>query len=180
VEPLAPQCAIPRGLRRYFKGILVDKSDRLLLVSRKGSTWPITLDANRGAIVIPKLPAALNSVGYVPFQAMDESATGGRTLSAARWPDGSTAVLDHCGMLSLRSSDRTVPECTIVLQEGITSGWVADGRFWGEPYFIHRNPATPASAIWNEVLRPFIEGVRRAAGVSPPVEPGTRLRQFGQ
>jgi len=58
----------------------------------------------------------------------------------------------------LQSSDPRIPACTIVLTEqGETAGWAADGRWWGASYFIGDNPATPASAIVDDVIRPFVE-----------------------
>lgn len=173
-NPLTTGMAQPREVRRKHRAISVDRFDRLLLFSRKWNAWPITFDANRNLIVIPQSPAAPSPKDLTPsekhilFESIDESSTGGRTLSAARWPDGSIAVLDHLGMLHLRSSDRGIPECSIVLQEGTTSGWVADGRFWGEPYYIGTQPATPAITIWEEVLRPFMHRITQASTSSKP------------
>lgn len=167
-NPLTIGMAQPRVMRRHHRGIAVDKFDRLLLFSRRLKAWPIMFDSNREVIVVPKSPASSPQEAassekpkVIPFENLNESSTGGQELSAAHWPDGSTAVLDHLGLLHLHSSDRTIPECTIVLHEGITSGWVADGRFWGEPYCIGTHPPTSAKIIWEEVLRPFAQQIRR-------------------
>jgi len=52
------------------------------------------------------------------------------------WKDGSKVVADSRGLLHLRSSDKTIPEITIVMVMGKpTACWAADGRVCGGSYF---------------------------------------------
>jgi hypothetical protein len=153
--------AKPRNLRRRFQGIALDRQGNLTLVSRKGSLFPIRLTPQGNLIWIPREPAASRPLGTLQrFEKMDEHSVGGRSMFVARWQDDSTAVLDWLGLLHLRSSDRTIPECTIVLCDGPTSGWLSDGRCWGELYFVENKTTTPEKVIWEDVLERFVQRVR--------------------
>lgn len=81
----------------------------------------------------------------------------GLKLRRAEWPDGSAAILDSRGLLHLKSSDANIPEFTLVLHDPDVAGWAADGRRWGQPYFIGDAAATPASEVLQTFIRPFIE-----------------------
>jgi hypothetical protein len=61
-------------------------------------------------------------------------------LRRAVWNDGSEAFLDTRGLLHLRSANINIPELSIVLTSGPLSGWSADGRYWGDRYFIGDGP----------------------------------------
>ena len=79
-------------------------------------------------VLLPKSPGALETLqSRLPFVPLENTQLG-RRLSVATWPDGSRAVLDGGGLLHLRSSDPSIPECSIVLHDGETAGWVADGK----------------------------------------------------
>jgi len=150
--------ARPRQLRSRFRGILVDEQRRLVLVSPRESYWPMQFDGRHRAITLPSTPLRSRPQGdVVPFHLLDDSGQRRFELSLAQWPDQSRAVLDSRGLLHLRSSDRSLPECTIVLDERETAGWTSDGRYWGPRYFLPEG-ATPTLAhiIWSEVLKPFI------------------------
>ena len=77
-----------------------------------------------------------------------------RGLRTVAWSDGSEAFLDKRGMLHLRSSDPGIPEATLVLHDNNVSGWCADGRQWGDPYFLNETGVSPGE-IWNDVIKPF-------------------------
>jgi hypothetical protein len=164
LEPLARDLAKMPTMRRRAQGIFVDASGHLALVSRKGTIWPIHFNQQLNAIALPKIPSALQPAGEIlKFEELQRSATGGRELQIARWPDGSAAILDTLGMLHLRSSDESIPECTIVLSEGRTSGWVADNRFWGSPYFVGHQSTNEAKEIFRQVIEPFVGRIRAAS-----------------
>lgn len=164
-----------RNLRFRFEAITVDAQRRLTLVSRGGQHWPLTYAPDDRAIVLPTrgaaavdltativIAAGMNPVvsGEPLFQPFERQLTlkpDSYRWRIARWRDGSRAVLDSRGLLHLRSSDRAIPEFTIVLSPGETAGWVADGRRWGEPYFVGISPVTLAAEIHDQLLRPFVE-----------------------
>lgn len=76
-------------------------------------------------------------------------------MLAAAWADGSRIILDSRGMLHLRSGDAGIPELTLVLYDPHVAGWCADGRMWGQTYFLGDHRRTSPREIWNDVLRPF-------------------------
>jgi hypothetical protein len=52
------------------------------------------------------------------------------------WSDGSEVLIDSRGLMHLRSSDKLLPEITIVMIMGKTTAcWAADGRVCGSVYF---------------------------------------------
>lgn len=155
VEPLLPQYARPRVLRYRFSAIGIDAERRITLFTSSGA-WPLTL-APDGNLLLPKRAAPVTKGERTHFQARE----GGMRydMRFAHWKDGSRATLDSRGLLHLRSSNPAIPECTIVLSEGETSGWVADGRWWGNAYFIGDHPRTAPVSIYDTVLRRFVENL---------------------
>jgi len=123
----------PVNLRHRFKMIGLDAAGNLALESRKGQILAFE--------VRQRLPVLAVRGDRTPLRAArgfeDLMGTGKRyRLSQARWADGSRAVLDGRGLLHLTSSDRAIPEVTLVLAEGELTGWCSDGRMWGKRYFI--------------------------------------------
>jgi hypothetical protein len=77
------------------------------------------------------------------------------------WRDGSEAIVDSRGLLHLHSSDKTVPEITIVLIMGRnpTAAWASDGRTCGSTYFTGVNNAENAdvTGFYNNYIQRFID-----------------------
>jgi hypothetical protein len=155
VETHLAQYARPRGIRHRFQGICASRDD-LVLIGRRDTRWPLTLSVHRDQFVLVcqqgQFAGAVQS-----FNDVQSEAVQGFSLRVAVWPDGSRAWLDSRGLLHLRSSDPELPECSIVLAEGVTAGWCADGRVWGPKYFHGRDDATPGREIHEQILRPFVE-----------------------
>ncbi len=128
----------PVTLRRRFEGLGVSASGELILIGRRGSLWPLRFDESDQKICLATRPIEAELVVSRRFEVIDQSAANRYSLAVAVFEDGSRAVLDARGLLHLKSSDLDSPECTIVLVEGPTSGWVSDGRCWGTPYFLGR------------------------------------------
>src|SRR5208282_4960525 len=87
----------------------------------------IVLESRQAEIPDKRLVATFNPLPARPGV--------GYSLHLARWSDGSLAWLDSRGMLHLRSSDRSIPEVTLVLRDGALAGWTSEGRSFGMAYF---------------------------------------------
>jgi hypothetical protein len=123
----------PFNLRHRFKAIGVDDSGKLALESRKGQI--LAFDVVNGLPVFVARAARSKLRASRSFEMM-RGTQRRYHLSAATWDDGSRAVLDSRGLLHLASSDRSVPETTLVLAEGELTGWHSHGHSWGRQYFI--------------------------------------------
>jgi MoxR-vWA-beta-propeller ternary system domain bpX1/MoxR-vWA-beta-propeller ternary system domain bpX0 len=152
LEPHLHLLAKPRSLRKRFIGVGVDAAGQLSLVTPKQTSWSLKLPKMEFPPRSSKLEFHMQ-----PFEPWQHDDVAGFQLSRAKFADGSVAVLDRRGLLHLRSSDATIPECTIVLCEGPSSGWCADGRTWGPGYFLGQRAATSAETIARKVIGPFLE-----------------------
>ncbi len=148
----------PRGHRNRFICVYADSSGALRLVSRKQHHLTIHFDSQSNCI---RLQAAQFEHGaekqtFSPVPGL----VVGYNVSVATWGDGSRAYLDSRGLLHLQSSDRSVPEASIVLADGELSGWCSDGRFWGFRYLIGDQTSAPKEEIYNSAIRAFVEQLR--------------------
>jgi hypothetical protein len=140
------------NLRQHFAGIYATAGGRLALCSRKGQELTIVpdpkfllQDTGRSAVRKPQLRH---------FENID--APSGYLLNRASWDDGSEAWLDSRGLLHLRSSNPTIPEMTLVLQEGELAGWsVTDGLF-GNAYFTAAAEAVETPRPVRRALHSFV------------------------
>lgn len=73
---------------------------------------------------------------------------GRLNLAVMGFPDGSKVWLDRRGMLHLRSSNKGIPQISIVLQDGGTSGWCSNGDYFGARYFIGHRKSLDESAFF--------------------------------
>lgn len=151
--------------RYRFAYIYLDADGILTLVTPKGQTFGIVLETAPRKLCLR--PHTAPAFGNSPRQEFQPCGTSAGTLhyfefplSEARWPEGSRVFLDGRGLMHLKSSDVGIPEATLVLGDGILSGWCSDGRFWGKPYFIGDHPATADQEIFESVIRPFVERLR--------------------
>ena len=147
-----------RNLLKRFRSI-GSSYGHLTLTSTKGRLLKLTY-ATEGVPTIRLVEAEPGfSAGKVCHFKDDVTPKGiGYTLSQAEWSDGSRVVLDSRGLLHFQSSDRSIPEFSVVLSEIQVSGWCADGRRWGAEYFHGGPPATltPDREIWNDLFAPFL------------------------
>jgi hypothetical protein len=153
VEPQVAKFAGRKvNLRQHFSGIYATASGRLALCSRKGQELTIVpdpkfllQDTGRSEVRKPQLRQ---------FENID--APSGYLLNRASWDDGSEAWLDSRGLLHLRSSNPTIPEITLVLQEGEIAGWTtADGVF-GNAYFTAAPEAVETPRPVRRALHSFV------------------------
>lgn len=68
------------------------------------------------------------------------------------------AILDSRGMLHLRSLDNRHRQITLLIQDGLASGWISDGHWFGTPYHCGHHPLINASKMGLDVLLHIIDG----------------------
>lgn len=132
-----------RNLRHRFTHIGVSDSGQLMLVSRKGDKLYFDCPQINQVYLIRGIA---NQKLRLKQSFKQVKTPCGYSLTRATWDDGSEAFLDSRGLLHLKSSDRSIPEVTMVLhEEGPTAGWSSNGRYWGNSYFIgDHQPEVPA------------------------------------
>lgn len=86
-------------------------------------------------------------------------------LTYFRWTEGSEAIVDARGFLHLVSSDKTLPEVSLVLIQNKTmTGWASDGTHAGNDYFI---PGTVKKKMapdlfYRQYITPILERINRS------------------
>lgn len=76
-----------------------------------------------------------------------------------RWTDGSELILDSRGLLHLKSSDKNIPEITIITITNVpVACWSADGKVSGSRYFINDDGGTvmPDKYFYDTYIAKFI------------------------
>ncbi len=160
VEPAIRETVNPVNIRHRFNQICVDQRGLLTLISRKRQPFSIECHSIYNQVI---LHAATDNHIQVPHRTFKDVKIGtdvGYRLSKATWDDGSAAFLDSRGLLHLRSSDRSLPEVSIVLKDGALSGWCSDGRTWGTRYFTGSATGSVPSDVFETVIKAFCERLR--------------------
>ena len=107
----------------------------------------------------PKIPARLargGSADWIRFRSLTVDSALRYQLSEGVFADGSRVILDSRGLLHCRSSDVSIPEFTLVLVEGLSAGWCANGSLFGRGYFIGSESSVPSRTFFDDVLQPFL------------------------
>jgi hypothetical protein len=152
--------AKPIVMRHRFLGIGLDTSGRLILVARRDGYWPIEHEPKTGTLRLANDRAGTSLKFQHRFEPF-ESEHVPHQLWLATFDDGSRAVLDHRGLLHLKSSDDTLPEITIVLAEGVGACWFDDGKVCGSPYHVDREGGDVAwAAHVRTIFARFLERLR--------------------
>jgi hypothetical protein len=154
VEPNIAELVRPRNLRHKFQSIAVHHGESLALATRRG-TW-LEIAVHSESLVLHPLSEPWPHPSKQFFTPVDRSGQVGYKLQAAKWEDGSEAYLDSRGMLHLKSSDRAIPELTLVLADGEMAGWTSDGDRFGPTYFTGVEPTLSGIAVMEKILRPFV------------------------
>ncbi len=131
--------------------------DRWVLISAKDQAWAIELRDSKLWLKPNQGKVRSQSASAGRFEHPFRMPGVGCQMKVAVWPDGSRVYLDSRGLLHLRSSDSTIPEATLVLVEGEIAGWSADGRVWGNTYYVGDTVNTDAGDALREIIQPFIE-----------------------
>jgi hypothetical protein len=79
----------------------------------------------------------------------------GCTLSTAIYSNGSKIFLDSRGLLHFKSSDRNLPEVSLVLADGEVAGWTSDGHACGPQFFFDRPIISDPKPVFERVTKFF-------------------------
>jgi hypothetical protein len=144
--------------RNRFSALLIGE-DGLPALRAPGCVWQIEPPGVR-VVQRPteQWPGHDSRVLFRPF-AQRIAHRAGFTLRAARWADGSRAILDSRGLLHLISSDTRLPQITLTLSTGPTAVWTSDGRSCGWSYFL-RDKATMSESLALKFLTDFTSRLR--------------------
>lgn len=143
----------PVNLRHKLHSVFVDTDGSLGLMSTKGYGLAIRCAPQSSDLRLwPAHQQPGTRRGHVVFQGPVRPAGSGYTLKLAQWKDGSRAYLDSRGLLHLRSSDRTIPELTLVLADPVAA-WSSDGARCGSRVFL-------AGDRWESDAGAFVQALR--------------------
>ncbi len=103
---------------------------------------------------------------WKPFEPFEPAAGARFRLEKATWQDGSAAYLDQRGLLHLKSSDSNLAEVTLVLKEGMVSGWASSGEYTGNAYFAGDHALSPPSQFLAYIAQFAATAARSEVGIS--------------
>ncbi len=162
-----------RPLRKHWRSAGVSPDGRFLLETSDGRELELTiLDQDR--FIFKKCNTsgltnaqAESSVAYQPgcriqFQRSLPPPGVGYKLRTALFPDGSRVFLDNRGFVHLQSSDRDLPEITLVAETAAVSGWNSKGQYFGDRFYFGTEATLSAAQFYNENIEPFIRQVLSA------------------
>jgi hypothetical protein len=136
-----------------FASICFDRADAILLTDSQGKTFHIRFDSS----IIRLLPDTSDdsepAQTSVVFRDFTSPLSGGYRLKMADLPNGTRAWLDSRGLLHLKAADAKLTEVTLVLRDGMLSGWIATGEGFGHAYYCGRpNSAENTDRSGREVI----------------------------
>ncbi|MCA9050560.1 MAG: hypothetical protein KDA89_17605, partial [Planctomycetaceae bacterium] len=124
-----------------------------------GSPW-VQIDTVSMTVVPVSHPVPVGRE-VAPFRDVAGPPRSGYRLQCAVWKDGRRAWIDSRGLLHLKHSDATLPQVTLVLRDGILSGWLSTGHVFGEDYYcghdVPKDRRTTAQHAWETAIQPFTE-----------------------
>jgi len=156
LEPRLWEMVRPRNLRTHFRSVC-GVQGALFLETLRGQVVCLKYSTKHEGFALLPVPSVDPARPQMqPFAPLPTTAPGvGYHLAVATFPDGSQVYLDSRGLLHLKSSDRQIPEATFVMHDTDAAGWCADGRMWGQPYFLSSATAFPAYQIRESIMTPF-------------------------
>lgn len=143
-----------RHYHRRFSGISTWANDSLALTNKNGEIFVMPVYGDDCWLLFNQEMKSIGSA--ISFNECPAPPNVGYVLRRATWPDGSAAWIDSRGLLHLRSSDPSIPEATIVLSLHKFSGWLSDGRCWGDPYYFVGEPTMTGRDFYEQVLKRFV------------------------
>ncbi|MEM7009885.1 MAG: hypothetical protein AAF585_00245 [Verrucomicrobiota bacterium] len=140
------------AVRNRYLSIAVGSLGQLFITSRKKTVFALTNETSG----IPRLEwkpvrTRLSEGAWRPFEDHDAPAGARFGMKRAQWDDGSIALMDYRGWLHLKSADKSIPEVTLTLKDGLISGWASTGEWIGNPYFVGDHPTVEPSLFFDYV-----------------------------
>jgi len=152
--------AIARNTRHKFQFISSSTESELIISNDSMNWWILTLVDDRICLRRNDPDKRLSPLtSPIRFVSTTFDRRAGFRVWQASWADGSKAWIDSRGLLHLRSSEKSIPECTLVLDGTLVSGWIADGRRFGEHYYLGVEPNISASELIDTVIKPFVSNL---------------------
>ncbi len=161
------------------------KKDTLALkaverASKKRMAWVLQDSDERdsGSIELENSDPRLSEMTAVSkFKRVELDVPGHVKFSEAELPGNNRAILDPRGLLHLQSANPDIPEVTVVLTDGETSGWCSDGAYFGKRYFICERESQADQAM--KSIKAFVADVLKNNRSNAPkgVELGEGLRK---
>lgn len=151
-------------LKHRFQFVGTD-GRRLLLKSDDDEWYQIAFNVLNDGLLMTRTRNVLPTLQSYRLTDNSQGVATGYTLQQATWPGGGKAWLDSRGMLHLKSSDRTLPEITLVLYDGLIAGWTSNASVFGNSLFIGTDNMFPglrlisAADVWLKDLLPLIESL---------------------
>lgn len=145
------------NLRHKFSAVYFG-SQGVFLQSSKRALWKIAhLPPARMRLVHdPKIPDPVNRVSFDRLNWPGSSIP----FRSAQLPNGNSVWLDGRGLMHLMPARLDRLEITLVLDENHLSGWLSDGRAFGDPYYFDDHlPQADLGEVYNQHLMPFFDVV---------------------
>ena len=160
LEALDPAPPLPSwNLLTKVEAIAASASEGLRIRNRKGVERILQLDST-GRLRFQETCSASVTTPFLGFHAlsMGSPTKSGGTLEGALWPSGSRAVLDHRGLLHLRSHHTGVGEITLVLSESEVAGWTSEQIVCGNEFFLRPGQTSDPERVFKWVQK-FLQNV---------------------
>ncbi|HEX6428480.1 MAG TPA: hypothetical protein VF008_12375 [Niastella sp.] len=129
-------------------------------ISYKSTNRVIIIDHNRQ---VENKNLRIHDAKQVDVPAMDIPNANCK-FSKFVWADGSEVLADSRGFLHLKSSDKKIPEITIVMIMGKpTACWAADGRVCGPSYFtgVDTAESKDVTVFYHNYIQRFIDTLEK-------------------
>lgn len=153
-----------RALRHRFVSVALDSAGHLAFITRKDRMVSVKLaDYMHGLTLVDG-----DREPYGPVHSLKpiNAPEGARYTLRAAQMEGGRVIVDSRGLVHLQVDDVSLPEVTLVMHDKWVSGWVSDGRVWGDEYFVGDQSRSNYEGIWNDVIKPV---VKKLAGSQMPL-----------
>ncbi|MBI4615946.1 MAG: hypothetical protein HY720_20180 [Planctomycetes bacterium] len=152
--------AVPVGgsgppIRRGSRAACVDAEGRLGFIALKGNLFAVAVrDGGREMYLERRDAVVAVKRSLRPFLPCPGLPGARYRLRVAEWGDGSRVFLDSRGLAHLVSSDRDIPQVSLLLcDRGPLAAWSSNGKGCGPPSLVGDLPSTSPSRIFELVVR---------------------------
>lgn len=163
----ALQLTSQRLVRSKFTAVAPVAGPTLLLISRTGQGWRISLE-NGKMLLLRWSPAQYTGVrGFREVRSPRDGFFQREFTSSL----GDRVIVDGRGVLHLASAVSKVPSALVALAPEQLAGCCSDGRTWGDPYFLKGEPTASPEQIFFDVIQPFARRLLQSPDPAPPAHP---------